>query len=222
MVRFFNSVKLPLLLILLLVGFDLLARLGILPPSQEVSEIINSALEIYGLIIIAPLAFLENIAGINIYFPGSIVILTTMAVSAGNPVRAVEIFLTYYVFAILAYHVDYFMGKPLRSKRIQLTSPQILASPTNAKLWLRFLILFSHPQLASILCAQVGGEGYKYSDVIKYFLFFGFVWTLFWSVVMYSVGAITGPSIDLNILAYAYLLGLLGFNIYQYFEQQPN
>src|SRR5574338_959179 len=104
MTRLLNSIKVPLILLILLASIELLESLHFLPDTKVLSLTISHLLNTYGVIIIGPLAFFENLIAFNVYFPGSIVILTTMALSAGNLPRAVGIFLIYYVFALLAYH----------------------------------------------------------------------------------------------------------------------
>ena len=219
--KLFDAIRVPLILLVFLAALEILSRFGIIPTDEEISLIIGRALDKYGLITIAPLAFLENLVGFNVYFPGSIVILTTMALSAGNPLQAVIIFLIYYLFAVFAYHIDFFASERLKSISIfgiKFQSQKLSKRNISWPLWLRFLVFFCHPQLASLFCVQLADEKREYSQIIKYLLVFTFGWTLFWSILMYSVGMSSGRNVDLKAFAYIYLFGLLVSDLYQYFR----
>ena len=172
MTKFIRSVKVPLLLLIVMLILEVLSRANILPASDQWSLMIKSAVVKYGLLIIGPLAFLENLASFNVYFPGSIVILTTMALSAGDPGRAVRIFCIYYVCAISAYHVDYSIGLALRAKIGSVAGTSLFDRTAHLPLWIRFAVFFVHPQLASILSVQIGSEGRSYKEIIIYYFSF--------------------------------------------------
>ncbi len=187
---------------------------------DELVTYIKIAIERYGLIVIGPLSFLENMVGLNVYFPGSIVILTAMALTAGNPVRGLITYLTIYGAAFVAYHINYFIGFST-SRKVVKNKNMVVDSSTNKTLWLRFFSTFWHPHFAALTCIHVGNEGYKYKQIMKYLIVVSFVWNTFWGLTMYSVGTITPTTGNsLTYIVYLYIIGWLLLSTYRYYKNK--
>ena len=219
MFRLIYNIRTPLLLLILILGIEILASNKIIPSFNELSGTLKLALKEHGLIMMGPLAFLENIAGLNVYFPGSVIILTTMALTGGDPIKGLLTYIIYYASAFAAYHVNFFFGRAFRKKGNVNSSAQT-AQMNRAKMWVRFLTTFWHPQTASLTCVHVGSDGYRYSQIFPYLIVSSFIWNTFWGLTMYYVGIRMGSNINFDALAYIYLFGWLLISIYQYYKKE--
>lgn len=218
--RLVNTIKIPLFLLFLIIGLDFLEHFGVLPSINDLAIVISSLLEQYGLVIVGPLSFLENIILINTYFPGSIVILTAMALTAGNPVRGLLTYLNIYLFAFLAYHLNYYIGLYLGDK-LQLKADKHKRKDYKViNLWLEFFITFWHPQLAAYTCFKLGEENFQYKDIRKYILVVSFFWNTFWGLAMYFVGQFANTKINFQGLSYIYIIVWLSMKIYRFYSSE--
>ncbi len=203
-----SKIKVPLTLLILLGVLSLLNYLNVIPPISDIALYIKEAVNKHGLLVIGPISFLENMVGVSSYFPGSLVILTTMALAAGNPVRGFITYLLIYGFAFIAYNVNYFVGYKTSKKE-----PKDIS--TTKSLWIRFLTTLWHPHFAALTCIHVGSEGYTYKQIFKPLLISSFIWNTFWGLTMYNVGMISLKGDSFAYLVYIYLVGWILLGIYQ-------
>lgn len=207
-------VKTPLIIISLYVTLYFLMNYNYLPPLEEIEILLISYYERYGLYAVALLSLIENIPGINVYFPGSIVILTAMAYSHGNPLLGLYTYLTIYSFAFVAYNISYYLG------RLGASSNNNKRSFKNKNLFLVFLATLWHPHSASITCLASGENKIPYLKFLRILIITSFIWNTFWALLMYNIDIkllITNGSL-INILVIIYLFLWLGYDSYKYFH----
>ena len=70
----------------------ILRKFNIIPPVSEMIFLLNNLFLKYGIPIIAFSSFIEHLVGVNVYFPGSVVIVTAMTLASGNLPLAVAVF----------------------------------------------------------------------------------------------------------------------------------
>ncbi len=216
----FRAVKTPLFLLVLVLVLDLFGYVGILPSSAELSTSLKFLFSQYGFVAVAILTFFENLAVLNFYFPGSVIILTAMTLTAGDPPRAILTYITYLFSALIAQHINFFWGLLLKGKNQPITISSLPRFTEKTTLWLRFLILFSHPQLASLCSIQTGSEGHKYRKILPYLFISTFIWSTFWGLTMYFIGLWNSASIDFKYLTYLYVIAWLSINALKYARTQ--
>lgn len=100
----------PALVTSLFFLYVVLWKLLSLPGPVELIELTESLFHQYGWWIVGVAALLEGVAVINLYFPGSLVIILGVASSAGNPPHAIGIVATIMVGFALAALVNYGLG----------------------------------------------------------------------------------------------------------------
>jgi membrane protein DedA with SNARE-associated domain len=105
------EIRVQLLMLATISLLVVLGNLGLIPSPIDIAAYISDAFDRFGLPAIAMCSFLENIVGFNVYFPGSIVILSGMAWTAGNPLLALKVYLAIVAPAMLAQHVNYLAGR---------------------------------------------------------------------------------------------------------------
>jgi membrane protein DedA with SNARE-associated domain len=90
---FRSELTLPLALLAVMVLTDGLAFCGVLPGKSGALSAISIWLATGGVAYIYIIAFLENVAFLNFYFPGSIAILAAMAGTGGDVSRVAAVWL---------------------------------------------------------------------------------------------------------------------------------
>ncbi len=178
----FRRIRTPILYGLLVTLMELLGRTGVLPPPAMVLDSLSLSLGSGSLGLVAICGFLENISILTVYFPGSVVILFAMASTHGNPSLAVHMWLTIFLSAQLAYSVNYWAGRILNSA----VEPETRTFRTS--LWIS-LAAFWHPHVASIFTYQQGVTGLSWPRFFAATTIAWGIWSIFWAITMYNVGA---------------------------------
>jgi membrane protein DedA with SNARE-associated domain len=181
-----------------------LSTWGFIPPLGELTAQLNDLFDAHGVISIGIISFIENVIGLNAFFPGSIVILLAMSMTAGDPERALITFLFIYIPAVAAHNINYMLGvlgfsasKPDEGRRIKTTSKSSIAY--------LFAITFWHPHFTALSCLTAGAEGMKYRKFIFWFLSVSLPWNIFWALLMYNVGSSIGSDINFMPIMIAYI-----------------
>lgn len=219
LIRLFLHVKAPLIILILASSFQILHYYGLLPSVSGLAIELRLFFDRNGLPVIGIVSFLENIVGFNTYFPGSVVILTAMSLTAGNSLKALVTFLIIYVPATIAYHANYFIGRfnsaANNDRRVELTKHR----KGN---WIWFFTTFWHPQFASLTSFMAGSTGMSYRMFMKHMLISSLVWNSFWGLTMYHVGLSLTKGLDFTPLIFSYILLWLGWEILKYFRKETN
>lgn len=159
-----------------------LASIGLIPTIKELMVFLIAFFKSYGLIAVMLCSFIENIAGLNIYFPGSIVILSAMALSAGNPKQAILLFFIITIFSIFAHIINYYSAKKIKHLNIRNQDPPGLSE---------FLLSFWHPHFAAIVCVKCGWSDTPANLFLKRMISVAILWYIFWAIMMYYLGSLT-------------------------------
>lgn len=212
-----SYVRGPLVLACLLIILSIGSAFAVLPSSEEVFRGVQRLFVAHGVLMIGPISCIENLAVINLWFPGAVVILTAMALTYGDPLRAIATFIAIWIGSLIGLHVSYLGGYA-----ISVRSPQALNSyqpRTKRTIWLLFASTFFHPQLASASCYGLGVERARYRDVVVPLFVANLGWNLFWGITTYHFGAvISGPS-AVSWLFSAYVAGWLLWKTLEFFRE---
>jgi len=209
-------VKTPIIVIILYFMIYFLIEFNYIPPLEKLEDSLIIYYEKYGLFMVAFLSLIENIPGINVYFPGSIVILTAMAYSHGNPTLGLYTYLVIFSFAFIGYHISYYIGR--------VSSSNLKENKTSLRdknLFIYFFLTLWHPHSASITCLVAGEDNVPYKKFLKNLIIVGFIWNTFWALLMYNIDIdilkTNGEIITLLIVIYLFLwLGYKTINYLKY------
>ena len=188
---------------------------GLIPSRSQIAKNIGTAFSTYGLVVVAGTSFIENLGGLNIYFPGSIAILGAMAMTAGKPVMAARVFGTIVSFSFLAHSTNFFIGRAASGQRSWKLSGDGRI-PEAIRKWgfpVVFWLATCHPHPTALVTLLAGAKGVSYRTFLKWFLPPFCVWNVFWGILMYTLGGLsTNPS-----LAGVYI-GLLAIAVWFFLE----
>jgi membrane protein DedA with SNARE-associated domain len=219
LLELFRFIKAPLVFLLFFTLLHAASITGVLPSINDLGALVKTFFDDYGLVAIGVLSFIENIIGVNAYFPGSIVILTGMSLTAGQPLRGIMTFGVITLFAFLAYNINYFIGR-LFKKNTLLEGRHTNSSKTNIELWVWYFGSFWHPHFAALTCVITGSEGFSYRWFAFRLLVVGIFWNAFWAITMYNIGVLGTDNIDLTLVMYLYLSGWITIDTVRYFKSQ--
>ncbi len=209
-----KAARIPIAFLALYGLVDVIGQLGYVPTVDNVARSLEGLFTTYGAVAVAGISVLENLVLINAYFPGSLVILTAMAMQAGNPEAAAITFCAIYGGATIGYHLSFLVGRMsdgLWKKRSQSTY-------NSTGLGLLFLATYWHPHLAAVTNTAVGGSPVPYSRFLLYSLLASLPWNLFWGGLMYSAGTLIKGEVDLSTVLYVYLVGWI---VYEVLRSRP-
>ena len=220
--KLLKTIKAPLIILFVIIILEILAYYQIIPSIDEITVIITDSVEKSGLIVVGLISFLENIVGLNVYFPGSVIILIAMTQTAGDPQRAFVTYLVIYAFAFLAYNVNFLIGKYYFKSVDEIKERKLMTHDKKYKnMWVQFLTTFWHPHFAAVTCLYVGSKGYKYKDILKYMIVASFIWNTFWAITLYNVGLVTKTTtLNFKGLVYLYLIGWIALETYKFYKKE--
>lgn len=203
----FALLRAQITIIGVLLALNILAAVGILPSPDELASDLANLLKNKGLPLIAVVSFIENLAGIGVYFPGSVVIAAAMALTAGNVGKALLVYFAIVIPAMAANIISYFIGKVTRKESI--------VPSKSIALW--YAATYWHPQLAGVTAAASGAEGIPFWTYVKFFLPISISWTIFWALLLYFAGKAVDTSSLLLQLFYIYIAAWILWDIRKYF-----
>lgn len=201
-----------LTLIVVLYGLSLL---GIIPSPRQLNELLVECFTKYGLPLIILSAFLENLVGVNAYFPGAFTILTGMSLTAGHPAQAVKTYLAIYIPSYSANLLSYLIG------RCQRATGSEIRTPSTRKNWLWLLLTYWHPQLASVTAFSAGVRNAMPKRIFFTISFFvSLFWSLFWAVIIYHFGLIGNVAGYFSVLFVLYVLIWASVDARKFFKRR--
>nr|VFK26073.1 MAG: membrane protein DedA, SNARE-associated domain [Candidatus Kentron sp. MB]VFK31335.1 MAG: membrane protein DedA, SNARE-associated domain [Candidatus Kentron sp. MB]VFK75443.1 MAG: membrane protein DedA, SNARE-associated domain [Candidatus Kentron sp. MB] len=216
--EYFRSVRGALVLLGLFVTLQFLSFLDIVPSMDELGSLVERFFKDHGLVAVGVLSVVENLAGFNAYFPGSIVILTGMAMAAGDPVRGLITYLVITFAAFFSYNVNYIVGRYFCNHNSDNRSIGNRKIEINGWIW--YFISFWHPHFAAITCFATGSEGFPYRWFSLRMLVVGVIWNSFWGLSMYFVGSLGKNEVNLTMVMYIYLFGWLTIDSIRFFNRK--
>ena len=217
-----KTIKAPLIILFVIIFLEILAYYQVIPTIDEITVIITDAVENSGLLVVGLISFLENLVGLNVYFPGSVIILIAMTQTAGDPQRAFVTYLVIYAFAFMAYNVNFLIGKYYFKSVDEIKEKKLpyIDDKKYKNMWFQFLTTFWHPHFAAVTCLYVGSKGYRYMEILKYMVVASFIWNSLWAIVLYNVGLVTKTtSLNFKGLVYLYLIGWIILETYKYYKK---
>ncbi|MBN2617655.1 MAG: hypothetical protein JXR64_05010 [Spirochaetales bacterium] len=185
MLKALDKIKIQLFVLLIVIVAYILNVSGFLPSTSEMILKLNDLFLEYGLPIVALSSFLEHIVGVNVYFPGSIVIVTAMTLAAGNLSFAITIFLAEVIPAILAYIFNYFVTYFAVKKD---TSTNIYSEKKFYKYLILYFSTLWHPHFGAVTCIQSAKEKMPIKTFLLLLIPFAFFWDLCWGILIYNFG----------------------------------
>jgi hypothetical protein len=192
-----------LFLLLLLATLQVLAMVNIIPPAEVLSSLLSHALQEGGLTLVAVASLLENLPGVNTYFPGSIVLLVRMTSTAGEPYQALLVYFCVLLPAIGGNLCSFYIGRIFPRRATGGTESR---SATDSRKTIAFYVLtYWHPHLASLTAYASGSTGMGAGTHAKYFLPVCISWSMFWAFLLYHTGAILDMNSQLVWLSWVYL-----------------
>lgn len=165
--------------------------------------------------VVAVFAMLENCVGLNLWFPGSVVIISSMAATAGQPGLAVRVFAAILLGSIVAQNCDYWIGRALRSRKLIEGGDLLMEGTitvTSKYWWFLFAGAMWHPQSAALASLFAGTQGLPYARYLKYMISAGTIWGIVWGLTLYLVGGSLNVAENLDILVVICVAGWLGYN----------
>jgi len=204
---YLHALQPQLIVISLVLILQILSLLAVIPSPGKIVILISDLLVTYGIPLIIFASFAENFAGLGTYFPGSIAILSAMALTAGNPERAILTFIAIVIPAVIANILSYYIGYVSRNKE----SPPAARSSKALFAW--YGATYWHPQLAAVSAMASGGEGIKFWRYFSHFIPVSIAWSIFWALLLYNAGKIVSIPSIFAPLFYFYLIGWLLWGI---------
>jgi membrane protein DedA with SNARE-associated domain len=169
-------------------------------------------LKTHGLPLVILASFMENLAGVGTYFPGSIALVTAMALTAGDVHRA---FLTYWAVVIPA------IAANLASYAIGRLAKQAVPSQENRSsgaLVFWYVTTYWHPQFAGLTAMASAAEGIPFARYVAFFLPISLAWSIVWAIFLYHAGRVFNVPNMLAPIFYIYLIGWLLWDIHGYLK----
>nr|VFK65072.1 MAG: membrane protein DedA, SNARE-associated domain [Candidatus Kentron sp. UNK]VFK71367.1 MAG: membrane protein DedA, SNARE-associated domain [Candidatus Kentron sp. UNK] len=188
-----------------LLAMSLLSFLKIVPSTVEMGSWLELFFESHGLVAICMVSFIENIVGMNSYFPGSVVILVAMAMTAGDVEQALLTFSAIYLPAIFAHNTNFLLGRFGSGKMVMDTGVQNKVSGKRS-LALMYFLTFWHPHFTALSCFASGYEGIPYRKFAYLFFIISFFWNSVWAIFMYKVGGFYGKESNLTFIMVIYIV----------------
>ncbi|WP_209596948.1 hypothetical protein [Ruegeria sp. HKCCSP351] len=212
--RFANSLV-PLSILAFLVLTDFLAWLGYIPNKLEAFSFLASWLAENGLVFVFFLAIIENAAVLNVYFPGSIAILTAMAGAVGSLHRILSVWFVVTLGSLVGLSLTFLVAKAvLKSKR--RSSGDVGQAVFLEKHWIiTALTSFWHPHVASLTCILLAQKSASFWNFLRIAAFGNMFWNSFWTVIVLTVGNVFSEGLAGLVLVYSYLIVWLIYSLFK-------
>jgi hypothetical protein len=148
---------------------------SIFPPVDQILNELGGLLWKVGWFAIVLIAAFENIVFLNVYIPGSIVILGVMTSTAGDPLAAVAVFTAILLGQLIGLLISEYIGsKNYNVKGYDKSAKRIIYIT---------LLLFCHPHSASGTAFALGAHQVRSRFMI---IMIGCsIWSTFWGLLMY-------------------------------------
>lgn len=180
------AIRPQLILLVILIGLKMAKSAGLIPPPAEILQSIGSLLASGGWWLLLLVSFAEHLAGVNVYFPGSIVIFVSVSSLSGKPGVAFVTVLATIIGAVLAHQVNFLLGR-----RFQERAPTALPpSAPRAGSWGRvgMALMFWHPHLGALAAIVAGREGVRHRTATAIIVVSTVFWQALWGLLAYNVG----------------------------------
>jgi membrane protein DedA with SNARE-associated domain len=195
---------LPLLVLLSLIVFVIVYQALGLPNSDELVKLSEKYLTRYGYLIVFVAAFVETIPPINFYFPGSAVVVLSVAFCRSGTMNVLLVLSVTAIAFLLAYILDYFVGKwgwlwlltrfgfgpalERSQQRVQARGP--------AWLWWANV----HPNIGAIAATSCGVLRIPFSRFLLHSIGATVLWVALWGFIAFIFGQEMVKFLDIRLL----------------------
>src|SRR3989344_3894790 len=202
----------PLILVAIYLSMFVIWQLLNLPTDDQMVAITKSAFEKYGLWVVFISALIEGFLLLGQYFPGGIIIFLGV-ISAGKDVpRAVEVVSVVCAAFIIAYTLNYLVGKYGWYKLLVKFGLGKSLEDAKQKLSTQGLnaIIFSYwePNLASITATAAGILQIPMKGFQIYSVPGVIVWNIFWGTLVFSLGTTALQIVGLKYVLIIFAVGV--------------
>ena len=191
-----------------------------LPPEETIIQIAKTYLDRYGIVIVVLSAYLEGLLLIGWYFPGTLVIIFALIVSAADPLAYIQVALAAGSALYCAQVTNFFIGKygwyrlllafglrePLENAKRRLTKYGLSAIFTT----------FWQANLASLISTAAGILQFPASRFAALAFLAQSLWLTFWATLIYLLGAAALSLAGFRIILLAILLWIAARLIYRW------
>ena len=206
---------LPQLILLTLISLlYVLSLLGALPSPIELNRMLVDGFKEYGLPLIAICSFVENLVGVNAYFPGAFTILTGMSLTAGHPAKALVTYFAIYLPAYIANLISFFLAR-------SYPSPGPAGQPTHSNRlpWVWFILTYWHPQLAALTAFAAGSHRQiNARSFVQLSLSVSFGWSIFWGMLIYHFGLLAHVVDHFALLFFIYVIAWALWDAWKFYR----
>lgn len=216
----------PITILVLLILLLLVYKVFNLPTSEELIVIITRYFEIYGYPVLLISAFIEAIPVINIYYPGSSIILLAAALSRQGALNIyMVIFLTTLGF-LIAYTINYFIGKHGYYKifekfgmkeSLDRTAEQV---KKKGHFWLG--LSYFHPNFGALTATVYGILRLKFKDFLLLSVLSAVLWNIFWGTMAYLGSFAVVGVISNRWLVIIFILAYVAYKIFSVFKNNAS
>jgi len=214
-----KTIRFQLIILAALLILFLLSAYGLIMDPESLTVSLRSYFVKYGIPIVIVVSFIENIIGVNIYFPGSITILTAMSLTAGNPSKAIQTWLAIVIPSTFSQIVDYSIGRQIAIKLPIRNKSETIKAKKRSNLSKGLLFLgYWHPHFAALTSAACGKSQMPFARFLGILIVSSLFWNIFWGITMYYYGAFTTESSTLFILFFLYILCWMGWDVFIYLK----
>lgn len=179
----------PLILLVVLISFLAVYRIFNLPSNEELIKIVKIYFERYGYPVLFISAFIEAIPVINIYYPGSSIILLAAAFSRQGTLNIFSVVLITSLAFQIAYIINYFIGKHGWYRLFVKLGLGDTLEHTREKiekhgarwLWLTYF----HPNIGALTATSYGILKIPFRNFLITSVLAVLVWDIFWGAFCY-------------------------------------
>lgn len=172
----------PLVILVIVISIEIGARLSIIPSTNALVGWLSSAMVSAGPASIFVFSCLEHMVGINVYFPGALVILVGMSVTVDNANLILPTFGAIVLGQLTGYILSFYAGRIFDFRKASTRGAR--QGGGRAASTVSFFT-FAHPHSGALTAFSLGSSG------APFLIFFGSVtrallfWSPFWAVVSY-------------------------------------
>lgn len=213
----FSALRAPLFATAIVFAYTGASLGGLIANSEQLSTALLAFFSSYGVVVIAPICFLENFAPFNSWFPGALAILTAMASTSGNPSAAIRMFFVIWCSS-LAGLIASFCFSRFVLMRGETKSVHSAHARSSVRDWVVTFLAFVHPYTGSLHAFRAGASNKPWTFSWPSMVFAHLVWCVFWGVTTYRYGPWLNQGQTFLVLLWLYLAAWLAVSAVGYYR----
>lgn len=164
------------------------------PSPERIFEAVSSLYRAHGIWIVGLSAFVEGLVLINLYFPGSAVILIGVITFRGDPIGAASVVVVTMFAFILAANCNYAIGYfGLHNLIKRLGGGPALGKAHRwyeAKGHRAVLLSYWHPNIGAFVAVACGNGRFGYHRFLRFAVIAVFTWNTLWGFLAYHFASL--------------------------------